>query len=235
MKQKQLLNYVAIGLLITILFMVIFFQGIVTNIVLYSFSNFVLNGIVFAPECTGDQTPEETGCYDPDTVDGGQVLNCLHGGACPIGVSYSATGSESEDSTPDSDPDPGDGGIVASDPAPRPEEFDSDGDGILDINDGCVFDAETVNGFLDDDGCPERDDPTVNDLPEVDPVDVLINPPDVNPSFIDEVETLGFNANDVNLNDTVDAVFIMVVIIIVFLVLTLLMILKKNLQGKKRR
>ncbi|MEE9384383.1 MAG: OmpA family protein [Nannocystaceae bacterium] len=34
---------------------------------------------------------------------------------------------------------------------------DADGDGVIDASDSCVNEVETVNGFQDDDGCPEND------------------------------------------------------------------------------
>jgi outer membrane protein OmpA-like peptidoglycan-associated protein len=39
--------------------------------------------------------------------------------------------------------------------APQPVEADTDGDGFLDSVDGCVTQAETVNGIDDHDGCPD--------------------------------------------------------------------------------
>nr|WP_255216389.1 OmpA family protein [Pseudenhygromyxa sp. WMMC2535] len=44
-----------------------------------------------------------------------------------------------------------------STPPPPDEPRDSDGDGIFDDVDQCVDDPETVNGFEDEDGCPEQD------------------------------------------------------------------------------
>ncbi|HWO20624.1 MAG TPA: OmpA family protein [Kofleriaceae bacterium] len=44
--------------------------------------------------------------------------------------------------------------------APRPlPPSDRDGDGILDVADRCPTEAETKNGFVDDDGCPDDPDP----------------------------------------------------------------------------
>jgi len=42
-------------------------------------------------------------------------------------------------------------------PAPARGPVDTDGDGITDDVDACVSDPETVNGFEDEDGCPETD------------------------------------------------------------------------------
>jgi OOP family OmpA-OmpF porin len=46
-------------------------------------------------------------------------------------------------------------------PKPKPEPtvilLDLDGDGFVDERDNCPEEAETVNGYLDDDGCPEFD------------------------------------------------------------------------------
>lgn len=233
-------NYSIVILVLLIAGTALFFDSIVTGIVIASFSDFFLNGIVFGPACGPDEDPQVTGCYDSDSVSGGQVLNCLHGGACPPGVSWEPTGSEPEDATPDSDPDPGDGGIVSSPPSDPNADFD--GDGIVDSVDQCILDAETVNGFLDDDGCPEitevnntGDEEIVTELPDANPIDIITNPPDISGSFIDEVAELGFNANDVNLNDTVDSAIILVLVILVFMILALVMVLVKNLKRKKRR
>jgi len=40
---------------------------------------------------------------------------------------------------------------------PTPGPSDRDGDGLLDADDTCPDDPETVNGYLDEDGCPESD------------------------------------------------------------------------------
>ena len=40
---------------------------------------------------------------------------------------------------------------------PEPEPSDRDGDGLLDADDSCPDDAETVNDYQDEDGCPESD------------------------------------------------------------------------------
>lgn len=41
-------------------------------------------------------------------------------------------------------------------PEPEPEPVDTDGDGFFDPDDECVKEPETVNGFEDDDGCPDE-------------------------------------------------------------------------------
>jgi len=51
--------------------------------------------------------------------------------------------------------------ITANDPviaqygALRVADVDTDGDGFFDLKDGCINQPETVNGFQDDDGCPD--------------------------------------------------------------------------------
>jgi hypothetical protein len=298
-------------LIASIAFILIFFNGVVVLFVIMTFSDFFLDGIVFAPECTAGENPEITGCYDKDNIDGGQVLNCLHGGVCPIGVSYEPTQQETCDSTDNAgyeefalsetcraetiaelesagpvdqtdtdedgiidaydrcpfqeetvngfqdedgcpetssnDPD-GDGITNAYDQCPLNKEdfngtadadgcpdIDTDGDGIFDYLDACVSEPEIVNGWNDADGCPDDEVLETTELPDVDIVDVLVNPPDVSASFIDETEILGFSASTLNLNDTVDSAIIFTIIILVFLVLALILVLKKNMGKKKRR
>lgn len=41
-------------------------------------------------------------------------------------------------------------------PEPDPEPVDTDGDGLLDVDDKCMTEPETVNGFEDKDGCPDE-------------------------------------------------------------------------------
>ena len=63
-------------------------------------------------------------------------------------------GVEDENGCPDLDND-GDGEIEV--PVEVPVEVDSDGDGILDSADECAQDAEDMDGFEDEDGCPDAD------------------------------------------------------------------------------
>jgi OOP family OmpA-OmpF porin len=49
-------------------------------------------------------------------------------------------------------------GVEAYDGCPAP---DTDGDGLDDLRDACDDEPETVNGFKDDDGCPDRVPPDV--------------------------------------------------------------------------
>lgn len=44
----------------------------------------------------------------------------------------------------------------APEPEPEPAPVDSDGDGLLDEQDECVNEPETINGFEDEDGCPDE-------------------------------------------------------------------------------
>jgi outer membrane protein OmpA-like peptidoglycan-associated protein len=41
--------------------------------------------------------------------------------------------------------------------ASKPTDKDTDGDGILDSKDQCILEPEDVDGYLDDDGCPDPD------------------------------------------------------------------------------
>ncbi len=52
-------------------------------------------------------------------------------------------------------------------PEPEPEPEDSDGDGLLDPDDMCPNEAEDVDEFQDDDGCPDLDDDE-DGVPDVD-------------------------------------------------------------------
>ncbi len=49
------------------------------------------------------------------------------------------------------------GGNPAGPPPPPPAPTDTDGDGILDPDDQCPNEAEDVDGFQDEDGCPDLD------------------------------------------------------------------------------
>jgi outer membrane protein OmpA-like peptidoglycan-associated protein len=49
------------------------------------------------------------------------------------------------------------GGPPPPPPEPEPEDDDRDGDRILNHNDACPDEAEDVDGFEDEDGCPELD------------------------------------------------------------------------------
>jgi len=46
--------------------------------------------------------------------------------------------------------------IIASYGALRVADVDTDGDGFFDLSDACINQPETVNGFQDDDGCPDQ-------------------------------------------------------------------------------
>ena len=48
-------------------------------------------------------------------------------------------------------------GEAAVAPTAPPRELDRDGDGILDSSDACIDQPEDVDGFQDDDGCPDPD------------------------------------------------------------------------------
>lgn len=50
-----------------------------------------------------------------------------------------------------------------------PERVDSDGDRILDAADGCPAEAEDLDGWMDEDGCPEEDNDSDGMLDTVDP------------------------------------------------------------------
>jgi outer membrane protein OmpA-like peptidoglycan-associated protein len=97
--------------------------------------------------------------------DGNYTLNASYG-EFSLGVSFNPGGSRTEAVVvPVEDPDPDKDGIVgATDACPTepgagsPDGCpvkDTDGDGIVDKEDKCVDQAETVNKFEDTDGCPD--------------------------------------------------------------------------------
>jgi outer membrane protein OmpA-like peptidoglycan-associated protein len=47
--------------------------------------------------------------------------------------------------------------VVAEKPKEAPADKDTDGDGIMDSKDQCLLEPEDVDGYLDDDGCPDPD------------------------------------------------------------------------------
>jgi OOP family OmpA-OmpF porin len=66
---------------------------------------------------------------------------------------------------------------------PVPEDPDSDNDGITDSRDMCALEPEDLDGYLDDDGCPEAD----NDLDSLnDGADKCPNDPEDHDGFEDE-------------------------------------------------
>lgn len=47
-------------------------------------------------------------------------------------------------------------GFAFGSPVNEAATSDADGDGIVDANDSCPYEAETINGFEDSDGCPDQ-------------------------------------------------------------------------------
>ena len=47
--------------------------------------------------------------------------------------------------------------VAPEKPPPPPVDKDTDGDGIMDSKDQCILEPEDVDGYLDDDGCPDPD------------------------------------------------------------------------------
>lgn len=241
MKQNHI---IIVMLVVSILVTGLFFDSVVTGIILVSFSNFFLNGIVFSSECGVGEDPTVTGCYDKDHIDGSQVLNCLHGGSCPIGVSYEPT--QQEDCS-----DPSFYGKVDACPLDPVADAitlelqtnDDDGDGILNQYDQCPT-QKVINPTLTSNGCPVGSEPDV----ELDnlTIDIITNPPPVSSSFlVEQLQAIDPNTGlpvtlssldgTFNLNNAVDSAIILVVVILVILILALIMVLKKNLPGKKKR
>jgi outer membrane protein OmpA-like peptidoglycan-associated protein len=109
-----------------------------------------------------DGFEDHDGCPDPDNDKDG-VPDGVD--KCPL-VPEDKDGFEDADGCPDLDDD-GDGVTDEKDKCPTapgpvendgcPLDLDKDKDGILEANDQCPAEAETVNGELDDDGCPEKD------------------------------------------------------------------------------
>jgi len=105
------------------------------------------------------------------------TLNASYG-EFSLGVSFVPGAHHTEVVVPPPDPDPDHDGVVgAADACPNepgggnPDGCptrDKDGDGITDDKDKCPEQAETINGYQDDDGCPDTipdsDNDGINDL-----------------------------------------------------------------------
>jgi outer membrane protein OmpA-like peptidoglycan-associated protein len=106
-----------------------------------------------------DGFQDQDGCPEPDN-DNDFVLDLRDG--CPL-VPEDLDGWEDDDGCPDPDND-SDGVADSIDQCPLeaglserqgcPDQ-DADEDGIADANDQCPDEPETVNGYLDTDGCPD--------------------------------------------------------------------------------
>ena len=69
-------------------------------------------------------------------------------------------------------------------PPPPPPPADTDGDGILDTDDRCVTEPETVNDYQDTDGCPDNPDTDGDGIR--DPEDRCISEPEDRDQYLDE-------------------------------------------------
>jgi len=96
--------------------------------------------------------PEKNGCPHDDRDDDGikdtadlcpDVKGVISAGGCPD--------RDGDGVADDADECPDDAGPVSLKGCP-----DSDKDGIIDKNDKCPNEPETINGFQDDDGCPDK-------------------------------------------------------------------------------
>lgn len=106
-----------------------------------------------------DGFEDADGCPEPDN-DKDTVLDARD--SCPM-IPEDLDDWEDEDGCPDPDNDVD--GIAdvhdrcPNEPGPRENEgcpvLDRDGDGIADVNDTCPDEPETVNKYLDQDGCPD--------------------------------------------------------------------------------
>jgi len=211
---------------ISLIFLLMFSDGIVTLITLNQFSDWFRLGFVYDDGLSSDD------------FDAGELLNCLHGGACPSGVYYDdgstdadiiddvGTSSSSIDidgifgTSSSSDSTDSTSNAVIENATPD----DTDGDGILDDVDECVNEPELVNGFLDGDGCPEsvHGDNVVTQLPDTNVVNVLLDAPELQTQVILPEPDL---PSDVNLNETVNQSFIIYYIIILIITITLILLL----------
>jgi outer membrane protein OmpA-like peptidoglycan-associated protein len=107
-----------------------------------------------------DAFKDVDGCPDPDN-DGDSVADIVDG--CPL-VDEDVDGWNDEDGCPDPDNDldgvPDVNDACANEPGDRDRQgcplADADKDGIADANDRCPDIVETVNGYLDEDGCPDQ-------------------------------------------------------------------------------
>jgi len=226
---------ILLGGIVILLISLVFIEGIITLIVLYPLNVFPLE-IVFEPrlcETRNDgtkETPETDGCTDPAKFEGSEILNCLHGGLCPAGVTYV----EDEPVIDDTDVDSTVTNISNCTPPlveinnrcvsePHPIG-DADGDGILDNVDACIFDAETINGILDTDGCPEivhgelPSDEVLTTEQKIDIIDVLINPPQVLPPIFTETQT-STDVPIVNLNESVNNAIVIYIVLFAIIAL----------------
>ncbi len=108
-----------------------------------------------------DGFQDQDGC--PDLDNDNDLVTDLRDG-CPL-VPEDADGWEDEDGCPDPDNDAD--GVADSvdacpnEPGPSSNQgcpvHDADGDGIADANDRCPDEPETMNNYLDDDGCPDTE------------------------------------------------------------------------------
>ena len=184
-------------------------------IILIPFTSFQLNGLVYAPACDGTN---DGFCYNAETTDGGAILNCLHGGACPQGVSY-----EIDEPTTTTETT-----TTTTEPTPIVDLGDTDGDGILNNVDLCIDEPETVNGFLDSDGCPETINSVNQTYETVEPTitieNIIVDPPTFTPT-ITPIDDTGLS---INLNGIVNNAIVIYIIIVVLLIVVLIVILKRH-------
>lgn len=242
--------------LIILVFLIAFPDQIITYFTLLPFNSLSLNALIFAEPCGEGKSPAETGCYDADSVDGSDILNCLHGGACPIGVSY--------------EPDEVSNTVTTNNEQPKEETItsettnevktDTDGDGIFNDVDKCVFEPETFNGFSDTNGCPETyantstDTNSITQLVSITSTEdcitnfddrfvfdgeqcvfeptgvqlstIVINPPNITANTI-QTESKHTSSN-INLNGMINSWYIFYIILIFTITITIIILLIKK-------
>ena len=83
-----------VSLAVTIFLMVVFFNQVLIVITLFVYAQMIPFDIVFAPD------------VDKSQIDASQIINCLHGGICPSGITYvdDETGKIEDTAIPDQQP-----------------------------------------------------------------------------------------------------------------------------------
>ena len=220
-------NHIVILIVISVLLLFVFFNGFVTLLVLLPYFSFTLNSVVFSPDCTPSSV-EGDDCYDRSKVSGGEILNCLHGGTCPKGVSYVEDEIESTVEPIVSAP------TVSPTPVLSSDTNDDDSDGIINSLDECVTVPETVNGFKDTDGCPEtytiQSSVPVTQYVQPTLTSIFTDPPDLSDVIFQSYSDLPQTESSVNLNESVNNASVLIILVMSVLLVSVLIISRKKIK-----